>query len=295
MAWPGGAVVRPCRPVVFSSRIHQGITNNVIRIATVADTRFRQQAANLVRSLENSPNDYRLTVYCDDGMHFRELTGPRCEIVELAEMKRLGAKRAKPTAFATALREGSVIYLDADAIVLENLDGMWGGSEIRGCDDDLQYCPFILDKIRPWPAEPTLVNRRYINSGAFFAPVDRYPFFEHLRLASLDDAIWRKYTLDNYLYDNHFLCAFINLRDEPIDFIDPQVFGWRGFLEGGQIKVRRYGSCLANRRTGKSLAIILFAGIQQTPEVLRSLPVDIAALIFERIGPDKPSMNDTSA
>lgn len=255
----------------------------MIRIATVADARFQHRATNLLRSLENSPNDYRLTIYCDDAKRFSSLGGPRCDIVELAQITLLGAKRAKLTAIERALRGGSVIYLDADAIVLENLDGMWGGGKIRGCHDDLKYCPFISDKIHAWLGDPSLVNRRYINSGAFFVPAERYSFFEQLRLASLDDEIWRKYIIEKCLYDNHFLCAFINLRDEPIDFIDPHVYGWRGFLEDGQLKVCRSGSRLVNRHTGKSLAVVLFAGVQQTPELLRSLPFDVCTLIFQRI------------
>jgi len=267
----------------------------VIRIATVADARFQRRAANLSRSLENSPNEYRLTIYCDDAKYFSSLGGPRCDIVELAQIKLLGAKRAKFTAIETALRGGSVIYLDADAIILENLDGMWGGGKIRGCDDDLKYCPFIPDKTRAWPGDPSLVNRRYINSGAFFAPAERYPFFEQLRVASLDDEIWRKYTLEKYLYDNHFLCAFINLCDEFIDFVDPQVYGWRGFLEDGQLKVCRSGAGLVNRQTGKSLAVVLFAGVQQTPELLRSLPFDVCTLIFRRITRRDVTMDDALA
>jgi hypothetical protein len=203
--------------------------------------------------------------------------------VELPEIKRWGAKRAKPTAFASALREGSLIYLDADAIVLEGLGEIWGGTAISGCADDLAYCPFIPDKARPWTGDQSIINRCYINSGAFFAPAERYPFFEHLRIASLDDDTWRRYTLDGYLYDNHFLCAFLNLCDEPVRILDPEVYGWRGFLKDGYLQVGRSGSHLVNRLSGKTLKLILFAGVQQTPEMLRSLPLDISTLVFERI------------
>lgn len=255
----------------------------VIRITTTADMRFRDRAANLARSLETSPNDYCLTVYCDDGKHFRELEGPRCRVVELPEIKHLGAKRAKPTVFASALREGSFIYLDADAIVLENLDEFWGGDQIRGCADDLECCPFIEDKSHPWSGDPALINRCYINSGGFFAPVGRFEFFERLRAASLNDNLWRKYTLEGYLYDNHFLCAFLNLLNEPVELVDPEVYGWRGFLKAGQLQAYRSGSHLLNKNSGKMLKLVLFAGVQQSPEMLRSLPLDVAALLHERI------------
>ena len=277
--------------LVSLSAFHEGITNNVIRIATVADARFRQRAGNLLRSLENSPNDFRLTVYCDDAAHFRELSGPRCDIVELAEMKRLGAKRAKLTAFAAALREGSVIYLDADAIVLENLDDLWGGSHIKGVFADLENCTFIQDKNRPWPGSPSLVNRCYIMSGAFYAPAELSSLFEQICLASLDDATWRRYIVEHHLYDQHFFNAFLNLYEPPIELLDPTVYGWEGLLKGGDVQVYRSGQRLINRNTRRTLRLALFGGIQQTPEVLRSLPIDIAALLYERIAPGKPSMD----
>jgi hypothetical protein len=195
----------------------------------------------------------------------------------------------------SALREGSVIYLDADAIVLEALDELWGGPEIRGCADDLQYCPFIIDKTRPWSGDTTLVNRCYINSGAFFAPAERYSFFERMRAASLDDDIWKRYTLDKLLYDNHFLCAFLNLFNEPVRLLDPQVYGWRGFLKGGELQVRRSGPHLVNRVSGKTLRLVLFAGVQQTPELLRSLPLDVSTLLFECIAGSAGSVDDALA
>jgi hypothetical protein len=255
----------------------------VIRIATVADVRFRQRAANLVKSLENSPNDYRLTVYCDDERQFRELIGPRCEIVELAQIRRLGAKRAKLGAFAEAIREGDMIFLDADAIVLESLAGMWGGGVIRGCADGLEYCSFISDKVHPWPSHPTLTNKVYINSGGFFASSAQLDFFEYVHRESLDDTKWKRYTIESCLYDNHFLCAYLNLCSVPIDLVDPLIYGWRGFLQGGELQVRRLGSQLVNTLTERPLALMLFAGVQQSPELLRSLPADIASLIFERV------------
>jgi hypothetical protein len=271
---------------------HEGTTKSVIRIATVADTRFEQRAANLLRSLENSANDYRLTVYCDDETRFRKLSGPRCDIVELAEMKRLGAKRTKFTAFAAALREGSVIYLDADAIVLENLDDLWGGSHIKGVFVDLENHTFIQDKNRPWPGNPSQVNRCYIMSGGFYAPVELSSLFEQIRLASLDDATWHQYIAEGFLYDQHFFNAFLNMYEAPIQLLDPTVYGWEGLLKEGNVQVYRSGSRLINSHTRETLRLILFGGVEQTPEVLRSLPIDIAALIFERIAPDKPSMED---
>jgi hypothetical protein len=271
----------------------------VIRIATVADTRFRQRAANLLRSLENSPNDFHLTVYCDDEAAFCGLRGLRCDVVELTEIKRLGAKRAKLTAFAEALRGGSVIYLDADAIVLENLDELWGGDRIKGVLDDLEeqrdYLTFIQDPKRPWPEDPSLLNRCYIASCAFYAPIGLFPLFEEMRLASLDDTTWRRYIAEGFLYDQQFLNAFLNKNEAPIELLDPTVYGWDGLLSRGAVQVYRSGRRLLNKHTHRTLRLALFAGPQQTPELLRSLPIEVASLIFERIAPDKPTWEGAMA
>jgi hypothetical protein len=154
---------------------------------------------------------------------------------------------------------------------------------IRGCADGLEYCPFIPDKVHRWPSRPDLTNRRYINSGGFYAPSSSLEFFEYLRRESLDDAKWECFTIDHCLYDNHFLCAYLNLCDTSVDFLDSLVYGWRGFLLDGALQVTRLGSHLLNTGTQKPLALILFAGVQQSPELLRSLPGPIASLLFERI------------
>jgi len=267
----------------------------VIRLVTLADSRFALRAANLARSVQNSTANHSLTIFCEDEQCFAHLRSPRCNLIELPEIARLGAKRAKLTAFAQAVREGDMIFLDADAIVLESLADMWGGNVIRGCADYLEYCSFIPDKTHPWPSHATLTNKRYINSGGFFAPSSQFEFFEHLRRESLDDVKWGRYTIEDCLYDNHFLCAYLNLCDTPVDFLDPLVYGWRGFLKGGELQVRRFGSQLVNASTAKPLAVILFAGVQQSPEVLRSLPPAVASLIFERIEANRITRDEAFA
>ena len=264
----------------------------MIRIATVADFRFRNRAGNLVRSLENSPNDYRITVYCDDEKAFRPLSSSRCEVVELAEMRRLGAKRCKLTAFANALQQGSVLYLDADAIVLEDLSEFWGGSVVKGVFVDLATHPFIADPVHPWPGDPALVNHCYIMSTAFYAPAELHGAFDQFRLASLDDATWRRYIAEGHLYDQHFLNAQLNQQDVAVKLLDPTVFGWEGLLKDRKVQVYRAGRRLINKQTQRTLRVVLFGGPQQTSELLRSLPMDIAALILERIAPERLSLDE---
>ena len=211
-------------------------------------------------------------------------------------MSTLGAKRTKLTAFVEALRGGSVLYLDADAIVLENLDDLWGGSRIKGVLVDIeQGHAFIKDKKHPWPGNPSLVNRCYIMSGAFYAPAELLPLFEEMRLASLDEATWRRYAAEGFLYDQHFFNAFLNMCQVPVELVDPAVYGWEGLLKEGAVQVYRLGTRLINRHTHRTLRLVLFGGIQQTPELLRSLPIEVAALIFERIAPDRASMDQALA
>lgn len=267
----------------------------MLRIATVTELRSRRQLINFARSLENSANDYYLVVYCDSEAHFRELGGPRCEIVELPEVRCLGAQRAKFAAVFAALRGGSVLYLDADAIVLEDLGGFWGGDCLRGIRVDLTNNTAIADRFRPWPNHSELINRHYMTAGGFFAPAGRYSFFDRLRDASLDDGTWQKYVVPGVPCDQHFLSAFVNRCEEQVHFLDPQVFGPEGFLKGGHLRVRRCGDRLVNRQSGKTLRLVLFGETEQVPELLRSLPLHIASFLFERIASTIPTLDDALA
>jgi hypothetical protein len=132
-------------------------------------------------------------------------------------------------------------------------------------------------------------------SGGFYAPAELSPLFEQIRLASLDDSTWRQYIADGFLYDQHFFNAFLNLHEAPIQLLDPTVYGWEGLVKEGGVQVYRSGSRLINRHTHSTLRLALFGGAQQSPELLRSLPIDIAALIFERIAPDKPGIDTALA
>ena len=128
-------------------------------------------------------------------------------------------------------------------------------------------------------------------SGGFYAPAELFPLFEQIRLASLDDATWRRYIAEGFMYDQHFFNALPSMYEAPIEVLDPAVYGCEGFVNQGDLQVYRSGPRLINKYTGQALRLILFAGLQQTPELLRSLPIDIAALIFERIAPDTPSLD----
>lgn len=259
--------------------------SNMLRVVTVADCRFLQQARHLKRSLLLSNPNAHLTIYCDCNDVFADLLSQRCAVIEIPDMAALGVKRSKLAAFRHAIESGSFLYLDADAIVLEPLDELACDDALSGCADNLSHCPFILDKHHPWPNAPDLLNTVYINSGIFFAPAARQPFFEELHKQSRIDSVWDRYIFPEKLFDNHFFCAFLNLSREPIRFLDQHVYGWQGFWYDGGLQVERRANQLINKGNGKVLKIVLFAGLKQSYDLLFSLPADIASLLLQRIMP----------
>lgn len=256
---------------------------NMIRVVTVADTNFLTQAGRLSRSLETSGNDYELTVFCDDAHAFSALQSPSCKVIELETISALGAKRAKATAYRMAIENGSFLYLDADAIVLDSLEELCQGEAFTGAPDDLSHCPFIEDRRRPWPNAPELENNLYINSGVFYAPVERSSFLRQLEEWFLSDEIWFRYIHTSALFDNHVLCAALNVTGESVRLVDNRVYMWQGLLFQDKVQVRRHGDALVNKMTGQKLKIAIFAGYPQSWETLLSLPLDVLSLLMERV------------
>ena len=257
----------------------------MIDVVSVADHRFHRHARHLKQSLLSSNNQFHLTVYCDRKELFADLASDCCRVVEVPDMAQLGPKRAKITAFRHAIDRGAFLYLDADVIVLEPLDELCTGNVLTGCADDLSHCSFIQDKQHPWPNAPELRNNIYINSGMFFAPADTKPFFEELYRESCVDSVWNRYIFPGGLYDNHFLCAFLNLTRQPVRLVDEQRFDWQGFFFDSELQVQRSGNHLVNKINGKILALVVFAGLEQSLDFLLSLPPDVSSLLFERIMP----------
>jgi len=256
----------------------------MLRIVTVGTTDFLCHAERLLLSLRACCASFHLTVYCDDATAFAGLAQASApvSVVPLPEIRALGVKRAKFTAYAKALEEGDFLYLDADIIVLDALDELWGFPTLAGCPDDLSACGFIEDKRHPWPGDPGLVNETYVNSGVLFFPRAVKEFVEDLRRRSLCDEEWQRYILPGKLFDNHFLCAHINLRRLPIHLLDETVYNWQGFFRNGELQVLRRGNELVNCRSGQKLRLVHFAGIADPDSFLSSLPVDVASLICER-------------
>ncbi|MFI5295453.1 MAG: hypothetical protein ACHQ0Y_10560 [Thermodesulfovibrionales bacterium] len=249
-------------------------------IITIATSNYLRYVRRLLTSLRKTNRDFLLTIYCDDRGGFGILENTCiCELIELPSIRTLGVKRAKFEAYYDAIRRGGFLYLDADIIVLDDLSELLGGDSLRGCFDDLSACPYITNKEYPWTGDPALRNALYINSGIFYAPQQRQPFFREMYEKSLEDEAWQAYTLKE-LHDNHFLCAFINMKKEPIELVDGEVYNWQGFNRTGSLMVNRSGDSLVNRLNQKKLKLVHFAGVYDMDGFLMGLPLDVSSLIL---------------
>ena len=255
----------------------------MLRVVSVADHKFIERSLHLRNSLERSANDFVLTVYCDDPRAFAPIASSRCQVKEWRPVAELGAKRAKLTVFADAVQEGGFLYLDADAIVLERLDEFQNEEAICGSPDDLSECSFVSDRAHPWPNMPELTNDVYLNASPLYFPEAAHDFVATIAREVLDDHTWQRLISPGKLYDNHFFCAQLNLKQQRVRLVDPLTYGWQGLFRFGQVQVVRNGSVLTNRHTGQVLRIAAFAGLQQSTELLLSLPLEVSSLLFARI------------
>lgn len=255
----------------------------MLRIATIVTSDYISHAERLLLSLRSSGNRFHLIVYCEDPAlldSFVKLND--CSVRRLPSIRSLGVKRAKFQAYRDAIEGGDFLYLDADVVVLESLEEIAGRRTLAACPDDLSGCPRIADKLRPWPAAPELQNRVYVNSGVLFIPASEREFIEYICAESMSDELWARYIAPGVLYDNHFLCAYLNLEHATLELLDETVYNWQGFYKGGQLQVLRRGDNLLNRQSGKELRLVHFAGIQDIDRFLCDLPPDISSLICAR-------------
>ena len=246
---------------VLQQLLHSG--ESTFRVITVANNAFFPHTKRLAASLLNSRNDCHLTILCEDAEAFDSLArSGRCAVRELPEIKTLRVKRSKFTAYMEAFEDGDFLYLDSDVIVLQPIQEITDHKNITRCYDDLSCVRCVRDTQYPWPGDPSLENRVFINSGVFYAPTSRSGFFEELRTRSLRNELWNRYILPGCLYDNSFLCAHFNLLNEPVEYVDSAVYNWQGFVVDGRLQVERRGKCLVNSRTGQVLKVAHFAGVK---------------------------------
>ena len=196
------------------------------------------------------------------------------EIVELSEIKTVGVKRAKFTAYRLAISDGSFLFLDSDIIVLDGLSELEDRERLVACADDLSECRMIQDKRRPWPGDPNLEADVFINSGVVYFPRALAGFLENLERHSRDDDLFARYTIDPFLVDNPFLCAYLNKERIPIRFADSIVFNWPGLKRGNTPLIGTQNGKVVNKASGRPMRLLHFAGVP-----------DIDAFIF-RLDPD---------
>jgi hypothetical protein len=259
----------------------------MFNVATIGTKNYFPLTKRLFASLQNSGNDFHLTVFCDDAESFRALErSRRCTVRELPEINSIGIKRARFLAYTLALQNGGFLYLDSDVIVLKPIEELAAHARITGCYDDLSSVHIIPDKLHPWAGDLSLENRWFINSGVFYAPRSRRGFFEELLVRSRKDELWERYGV---LYDNSFLCAHFNLLNEMVDYVDSTVYNWQGFVVDGQLQVQRSGDSLVNCHSGKVLKIAHFAGVPNPDAAMCRWPVAVTSLLASR-----GSMNEIS-
>jgi hypothetical protein len=257
-------------------------SNAIGRVVTIATAGFRPQLERLVVSLERTNPQLTVTVFCDDLEAFGDLASERCTPVGLPEIERLGVKRSKFAAYRRAAAEGGFIFLDADVVVLESLEPLRWLERLAACPDDLSACWGIPDRTHPWPGDPALAARRYVNAGVLVVPAAARDFVELAARRVADDAFWERYIYPGALYDNHVLCALLNLHAVAIQLVEAAEYNWQGLQVAGALQVRRAGEHLVNIHTGRRLRLVHFAGIQDVDAYLASLPLEIASLIHMR-------------
>lgn len=262
-----------------------------LEIISLATGGYRKQAERLAWSIRVTNPDAHLTLYVDDPAPFAALEAI-CTVVVAPAIRSQGAKRAKFSLQRAAVEQlGAVLYLDADIVVLEDLGDVTAVPALAAAPDDLSAAPYITDVRHPWPQDPELENRRYVNSGVLVLPPAALDFLRRADSATRDDAFWARYTLPDYLFDNHVLCALLNLHDEPLVDLDPAEWNWPGFRDAAfDLQVVRAGDHLVNRTTGRPLRLVHFAGIRDHDRYLASLPLSIASLIEVRSRSDRPGL-----
>ena len=247
------------------------------RVVTVATQSYEHHTRELSVSLRKVWPESELTIYCDSEDTFRAYG----RAIYLPEISSIGVYRARFAVYANAIREGSFLYLDSDIVVLEELSSLTGFDRLAACPDDLSGCDFIADRRCPWPGNPTLENRKYVNAGVIWFPESVAPFLDDIYLKATDDEEWLKHIIPDRLRDNHFLCAQLNLSDQPIHLLDEGTGNWQALRRDGAV---RSGNHLYNARTGELILLAHFAGIADVDSYLCSLPVDVSSLLCERAG-----------
>ena len=239
---------------------------------TVCTASYAVHTRRLVTSYLRSHPGAQVTVYCDAPEKVdRALAGFACRVIELPAIQALGVKRAKFEAYKLSAGQGSFLYLDSDVIVLAPLDGLADGKQLVACADDLSECDFIANRSFPWADDPGLEAKVYVNSGVMFIPAALFDFLDELHVYALNDATWVRYTIEGKLYDNHFLCAFLNKKEVPLRLVDALAYNWQGMRRGEEVLAQEEDGHLVNAPTSTQLHLLHFAGIRDIDGFLLGL------------------------
>jgi hypothetical protein len=254
---------------------------------TAATNSWLLCASRLVRSLLRSNPGARIAVYLEDDRFASAFQMLGAETRRLPEIRALGVPRARFCAYWDAIARGPFIWLDSDVIVVDRLDALEPQEELVACRDDLSGCPFIEDKVHPWPARPDLDSGRYFNAGVFASPASWVEFWRACYNGALDDSCWRS-LMNEELGDNHFLCGMVADRAAPTRWVSEYGYNWRGLHKAGvpQVSLDAKG-CLVHRGSGERLRLLHFAGIRDRDEFLLRLPPDVLAVVARAAGPEE--------
>lgn len=249
------------------------------RFATIATASFRPQVERLVRSLRAVHPDDEILVFVDDMASFAHLATV-AEIVRLPAIADIGVKRAKFPMYRLAMDGGPFVYLDGDIVVLDRLDRLVDSAGLTASSDDLTGCPFIADRAHPWPGDPALVNRRYVNSGVLGFGADLVEWVEVMERLALDDDFWTRHIHPGGLFDNHVLCAMLELHDIPLTLVPATEYNWQGYRSAaGELVATAVDGRLVHRADGVPLRLVHFAGVRDIEDHLLSLPLAVAEII----------------
>lgn len=249
------------------------------RFVTIATASFLPQVERLVRSLRAVHPGDEIVVFVDDASAFSGLT-PFARIVPLPAIADIGVKRAKFTMYRMAMDGGPFVYLDGDIVVLRRLDALFASAGLTASADDLSGCPFIVDRTHPWPGDPTLANRRYVNSGVLGFGAHLARWVSSMEALALDDEFWMAHIHPDGLFDNHVLCAMLELHDIPLTLVSATEYNWQGYRSpAGDLVAAALGGTLVHRGDGVPLRLVHFAGVRNVEEHLMSVPLAVAEII----------------
>lgn len=248
---------------------------------TITTENYIKNTIRLIRSLKLHHPDSKITIFSNNISIKKFIEFDGCTVQQLPAINKIGVKRAKFQAYSIASRYDNFIYLDSDIIILDSLTDLVNAKGLTACRDNLQACShFIENPSFPWTSEPNLSGKNYFNSGVFFAESSLHKTFKEIEEESLDDDEWKRFTIPNKLYDNHFLCAKLSQKNVSINFIPEKEYNWQGYHQSGNLEcLVNEKHQLVNKDSLRKLKLVHFAGINNIDDHIASLPQDVAKVL----------------